>query len=553
MEPSLPTGEIRERLEARKEEEDEGVDERDQNQSSTDEDEAEYDADNADTAVSREHHKSGGHIVDDVREVFDDLRRGVMESTAEMMDAVDRGRKKVYHAIAANNVIVQFSIGANDKLILNRTIKSFELRRKKLSEARQALVRSGQQKLREKITGDRNKRIRDHMKEVPQVKLMDKVSFTMGVLVIVLTEFLIMRHPEWFIPYFTAFMLSLFVIRYVMYSRDKYQFFMLDFCYLINISCMAQALFFPDNLTWFHANFTLSFGPLCVAVLLWHNSLVFHSIDKLTSFFLHVFPPMLEHLIRWQLIETPAIKSWDQGASFVELFLPSMGMYVVWQIAYLFITEVYYSEMLDSDPEIVTSLRYLSQDKKNPLTKLVTKAVRRVGLLGPEEPLDPSKPMTKGIFVSVQFVYTLLLLLPPYFLYHWYEGCVMYMAFVFVIGTWNGASYYIEIFSKRYNLKFSASAAPSEVDKAEHDREVDMESVESQEDDDENDEFVEAVEDMADLNASQRKELMEILRKVENEKSEDKDAARTDCSTRERNQPNNEELNGDVIEANISS
>ena len=52
---------------------------------------------------------------------------------------------------------------------------------------------------------------------------MDKVSFTMGVLVIVLTEFLIMRHPEWFIPYFTCFMLSLFVIRYVMYSKDKYQ------------------------------------------------------------------------------------------------------------------------------------------------------------------------------------------------------------------------------------------------------------------------------------------------------------------------------------------
>ena len=49
-----------------------------------------------------------GHIVDDVREGFDDLRRGVMESTAEMIDAVDRGRKKVYHAIAANNVIVQF-------------------------------------------------------------------------------------------------------------------------------------------------------------------------------------------------------------------------------------------------------------------------------------------------------------------------------------------------------------------------------------------------------------------------------------------------------------
>merc|ERR1719322_1321200 len=254
------------------------------------------------------------------------------------------------------------------------------------------------------------------MKEEPQVKLMDKVSFTMGALVIVLTQFL-----------------------------------MLDFCYLINISCMAQALFFPHNLMWFHANFTLSFGPLCVAVLLWHNSLVFHSIDKLTSFFLHVFPPMLEHLIRWQLIKTPAIKSWGQGASFMDLFLPSVGMYVVWQVAYLFITGVYYGEMLNADPEIVTSLRYLSQDKKNPFTKAVTRACKRVGLLGPDEPLDPSRPLTKGVFVSVQFVYTMLLLLPPYFLFHWYEGCVMYLALVFVLGTWNGASYYIEIFSKRYN------------------------------------------------------------------------------------------------------
>ena len=58
--------------------------------------------------------------------------------------------------------------------------------------------------------------------------------------------------------------------------------------------------------------------------------------------------------------------------------------------------------MLNADPEIVTSLRYLSQDKKNPFTKAVTRACKRVGLLGPDEPLDPSRPLTKGVFVSVQ-------------------------------------------------------------------------------------------------------------------------------------------------------
>ena len=47
--------------------------------------------------------------------------------------------------------------------------------------------------MRKVITGDPNKRIRDHMKEVPQVKKMDKFSFTLGVAAIVFTEYLIFR------------------------------------------------------------------------------------------------------------------------------------------------------------------------------------------------------------------------------------------------------------------------------------------------------------------------------------------------------------------------
>ena len=35
-------------------------------------------------------------------------------------------------------------------------------------------------KWRETVTGDHNKRIRDYMKETPQVKMLDKFSFTLG-------------------------------------------------------------------------------------------------------------------------------------------------------------------------------------------------------------------------------------------------------------------------------------------------------------------------------------------------------------------------------------
>ncbi len=93
-------------------------------------------------------------------------------------------------------------------------------------------------------------------------------------------------------------MLLLFVLRYFMYKASKFHLFMLDFCYVVNISCMLQALFFPNCVSWFSANFVLTMGPLCMAIPTWRNSLVFHSLDKLTSFFLHAFPPMLCHLFR---------------------------------------------------------------------------------------------------------------------------------------------------------------------------------------------------------------------------------------------------------------
>ena len=37
-----------------------------------------------------------------------------------------------------------------------------------------------QRKWRQAVTGDPKKRIRDHMKETPQVKMLDKFSFTLG-------------------------------------------------------------------------------------------------------------------------------------------------------------------------------------------------------------------------------------------------------------------------------------------------------------------------------------------------------------------------------------
>merc|ERR1719295_686270 len=90
--------------------------------------------------------------------------------------------------------------------------------------------------------------------------------------------------------------------RYISYKADKFQYFMLDFCYYVNMSVCLQYFLAPSNCVWFKINYIFAMGPLCCAIIVWRNSLVFHSLDKVTSFFLHALPPMTMHLTRWNFI-----------------------------------------------------------------------------------------------------------------------------------------------------------------------------------------------------------------------------------------------------------
>jgi len=77
------------------------------------------------------------------------------------------------------------------------------------------------------VTGDAEKSVREHMKEVPQVKMIDKISFTFGVLCICGSEWLALRQPDLFPLYYYAFMSILLFWRFIAYSKDKYHLFML--------------------------------------------------------------------------------------------------------------------------------------------------------------------------------------------------------------------------------------------------------------------------------------------------------------------------------------
>ena len=131
---------------------------------------------------------------------------------------------------------------------------------------------------------------------------------------------------------------------------------MLDFCYFMNLSVLAQTFLFPTSLAWYKANYVLCMGVLMNAIVVWQNSLVFHSIDKLTSIYIHVLPPLTVHLYRWGLIESSVIEPADQ-LSLTDLVLWPSVLYLAWQAAFLLTTEVILAEQLSRDPSLVTSVR----------------------------------------------------------------------------------------------------------------------------------------------------------------------------------------------------
>ena len=81
-----------------------------------------------------------------------------------------------------------------------------------------------QRRWRKAVTGDPDKRIRDYMIETPQVKMLDKVSFTLGVIVICLSEWLILRQPNLFPYFYYAIMAVLMAYRYYDYASQKGKF-----------------------------------------------------------------------------------------------------------------------------------------------------------------------------------------------------------------------------------------------------------------------------------------------------------------------------------------
>lgn len=134
---------------------------------------------------------------------------------------------------------------------------------------------------------------------VKPLKLQDKSSFTLGVLNVCITCYLMGAAPEYFYLWHTPKAVILISLRWYTFKQSKQHYLLYDFCYWANIMGLVYLWVKPTSARLFQIFFVVANGPLAWSVLTFSQSLVFHSQAHMTSVFIHVSPMLLSHALRW--------------------------------------------------------------------------------------------------------------------------------------------------------------------------------------------------------------------------------------------------------------
>ncbi|KMS96096.1 hypothetical protein BVRB_002080 [Beta vulgaris subsp. vulgaris] len=303
-----------------------------------------------------------------------------------------------------------------------------------------------------KIISEHAERIAKQAEE--HERFINKVTYLCGVLGFGGFCFLLGARPQ-DVPYVYCLFYVIFVpLRWIYYKYKKWHYYLLDFCYYANTIFLVALLMYPKNEKLFMVCFSFSEGPLAWAIIVWRCSLVFNSIDKLTSVLIHLLPGLVFFTIRWWNPSTFAAMhpegtarrvSWpyieDTSYLVTWLFLVPLFAYTLWQVLYFLIVNVLRRQRLLRDPEVMTSYRELSKkaQKANNLWW------RLSGLLG-----DQNRLLMYIAFQALFTVATVALTVPIFLSY---ELSVIFQILKVSAAVWNGGSFVLEVMPRQVILK----------------------------------------------------------------------------------------------------
>jgi len=330
-------------------------------------------------------------------------------------------------------------------------------------------------------------------------------TWIIGICTCILTGVVAFRWPQHYWILHVVKMCYYFSYRYYDFKKVDQEYYMLEFCYIVNAVISAWCIFqlfrtqifgveafTPYNSHAIRAGFAFSNGGLAWSILVFRNSLVLHDRGQLSSTFIHISPAIMGWCLRWNAMlphewignswpyvfnvcgdENPVDvdncnKFWCndicEPGSLIDFIWFPVASYAVWMVIHGLFTQVFFKDYLTRNNK--THLYDYMKANPDPLMKMLWGSARKCGL--PDSVVYYLTHFTVNVILGcLSWVY--------------WQSFALHTTWMFLLAFMacvNGAGYTFKIFAVRYaplkfkQLGYIGVALGSEEETSQHMQEV---------------------------------------------------------------------------------
>jgi hypothetical protein len=288
----------------------------------------------------------------------------------------------------------------------------------------------------------------------------DELSFFIGVTNVMFSSWFIGAYPFAYWILHSVKIVVLLVLRLIDFSKRKLQFWLLDYCYVINYLILIYYLLSvagvcPYPKVVFRILFTSCVGPLALSIPAFRNSLVFHSTDQIVILAVHWSPNVAMWGMRWwsERLKNHFGDAFDIGcseisgnefklffdkdgcpATFSEIYGLPVFLYVIcWATPYYLFFFIFAAKALKRNGYYTM---FEDMVKTNSIIKKVVN-------LGGSKAKEVKYMLAHGCCAYLSFFMGPLL-------WHSFALHTIYLIFIMSISIYNGGTFYFRVFAKKY-------------------------------------------------------------------------------------------------------
>lgn len=276
----------------------------------------------------------------------------------------------------------------------------------------------------------------------------DKLAFTVGVVNVGLTMFLLGKVPTQFYIWHSPKTVLLIFLRWLDFRKKKQHYLLFDFCYWANFLLLLYVWVFPENSLLFQIAFLCSVGPLSWSVLAFNQAMIFHSWQHVTSVHIHVSPMLLTFGLRWYpdsrfviCDDPPACQSVSAGT----LMWNALTKFYIWWIV------LYY---------VWVFLVLGSYIQRNGFQTLYDRVTTKGPMSFVLKRINAHHLIKKAVYISLHLVFGVLTMALACVFWYSFWAHMVFLGAICTASVWNAASFYFEAFSPKYD-KLQVDSAPS--------------------------------------------------------------------------------------------